>query len=214
DRVADYVVGIRKFHSLASYFTVNISSPNTPGLRDMQARDSLRELLGRVLDARDAQPGVRRPVFLKIAPDLSEASLDDIAAEIGLHPLDGLIISNTTLSRAGLKSPKSTTETGGLSGSPLFERSTIVLAKMRQRVGIDLPIIGVGGINSAATAIGKIRAGADLVQLYTSMIYSGPALAGEIVKGMSRALKRDHVSTIAALRDCDVDDWATKAIPA
>ena len=214
DRVADYVVGIRKFHSLASYFTVNISSPNTPGLRDMQARDSLRELLGKVLDARDAQPGVRRPVFLKIAPDLSEASLDDIAAEIGLHPLDGLIISNTTLSRAGLKSPKSTTETGGLSGSPLFERSTIVLAKMRQRVGTDLPIIGVGGINSAATAIAKIRAGADLLQLYTSMIYSGPALAGEIVKGMSRALKRDHVNTIAALRDCDVDDWAKKAIPA
>jgi dihydroorotate dehydrogenase len=214
DRVADYVAGIWKFHSLASYFTVNISSPNTPGLRDLQARDSLRELLGKVLEARDAQSGARRPVFLKIAPDLTEASLDDIAAEVGSHSLDGLIISNTTLSRVGLKSGKSTGETGGLSGAPLFERSTIVLAKMRQRVGTDLPIIGVGGIDSAATAIAKIRAGADLVQLYTSMIFSGPGLASEIVKGMSATLKRDGVSTIAALRDCDVDDWATKAIPA
>ena len=126
-----------------------------------------------------------------------------------------MIISNTTLSRAlAYKSSKSTGETGGLSGAPLFQRSTIVLAKMRQRVGADLPIIGVGGIDSAATAITKIRAGADLVQLYTSMIFSGPGLANEIVKGMSATLKRDSISTIAALRDCDVDDWATKAIPA
>jgi dihydroorotate dehydrogenase len=214
DRVADYVAGIRKFHTLASYFTVNISSPNTPGLRDLQARDSLKELLGKVLDAREAQSGVRRPVFLKIAPDLPEASLDDIAAEIAMHPLDGLIISNTTLSRTGLKSTKNIGETGGLSGAPLFDRSTIVLAKMRQRVGVELPLIGVGGIASAATAIAKIRAGADLVQLYTSMIYSGPGLASEIVKGMSAALKRDGISTIAALRDCDVAEWAGRANPA
>lgn len=214
DRVADYVAGIRKFHSLASYFTVNISSPNTPGLRDLQARDSLKELLGAVLEAREAQPGVRRPVFLKIAPDLAETSLDDIAAEIALHPLDGLIISNTTLSRTGLKSPRNLSEAGGLSGTPLFERSTIVLAKMRQRVGPELPLIGVGGIDSAATAIAKIRAGADLVQLYTSMIYHGPGLAGEIVKGLSATLMRDRITTIAALRDCDVSDWAMKPIPA
>jgi dihydroorotate dehydrogenase len=214
DRVADYVAGIRKFHTLASYFTVNISSPNTPGLRDLQARDSLRELLGKVLDARDAQSGVRRPVFLKIAPDLPEASLDDIAAEIALHPLDGLIISNTTLSRTGLKSARNTAETGGLSGVPLFERSTIVLAKMRQRVGVELPLIGVGGIDSATTAITKIRAGADLVQLYTSMIYRGPGLAGKIVTGMSQALKRDGITTIAALRDSDTAEWAGRAIPA
>jgi dihydroorotate dehydrogenase len=214
DRVADYVAGIRKFHTLASYFTVNISSPNTPGLRDLQARDSLRELLGKVLDARDAQSGLRRPVFLKIAPDLPEASLDDIAAEIALHPLDGLIISNTTLSRTGLKGARNSAETGGLSGVPLFERSTIVLAKMRQRVGVELPLIGVGGIDSATTAITKIRAGADLVQLYTSMIYRGPGLAGEIVKGMSEALKRDGITTIAALRDSDTAEWAGRAIPA
>ncbi|ATU92781.1 quinone-dependent dihydroorotate dehydrogenase [Phyllobacterium zundukense] len=214
DRVADYVAGIRKFHSLASYFTVNISSPNTPGLRDLQARDSLKELLGKVLEAREVQAGVRRPVFLKIAPDLHEANLDEIAAEIALHPLDGLIISNTTLSRSGLKSTRNTNEAGGLSGVPLFERSTIVLAKMRQRVGPELPLIGVGGIDSAAAAITKIRAGADLVQLYTSMIYRGPGLAGEIVKGLSAALKRDGVTTIAALRDCDMASWAGRAIPA
>lgn len=214
NRVADYAAGIRKFHALASYFTVNISSPNTPGLRDLQARDSLKELLGAVMEARDAQPGVRRPVFLKIAPDLTESSLDDIAAEVALHPLDGLIISNTTLSRTGLKSQRNGGENGGLSGAPLFERSTIVLAKIRQRVGPELPLIGVGGIDSAATAIAKIRAGADLVQLYTSMIYHGPGLAGEIVKGLSAALMRDSITTIAALRDCDVADWAAKPIPA
>ncbi|MBA8877178.1 quinone-dependent dihydroorotate dehydrogenase [Phyllobacterium myrsinacearum] len=217
DRVADYVAGIRKFNALAGYFTVNISSPNTPGLRDLQARDSLKELLSKVLEARDeaaAQSGARRAVFLKIAPDLPEASLDDIAAEIALHPLDGLIISNTTLSRTGLRSPKHTAETGGLSGVPLFNRSTIVLAKIRQRVGPTFPIVGVGGIDSAKTAIAKIRAGADLVQLYTSMIYRGPGLAAEIVKDMSALLKRDGVDNIAELRDRDVAAWAAKDLPA
>jgi len=214
DRVADYVAGIRKFHAVASYFTVNISSPNTPGLRDLQARESLRELLGIVLETRDSQRGVKRPVFLKIAPDLPETSLDDIAAEIAQHPLDGLIISNTTLSRAGLKGDRNAREAGGLSGAPLFNRSTIVLAKMRQRVGAELPLIGVGGVDSAASAIAKIRAGADLVQLYTGMVYAGPGLAGKIVNDMSAALKRDRITTIAALRDCDVTEWAAESIPA
>ncbi|MEP7455740.1 quinone-dependent dihydroorotate dehydrogenase [Phyllobacterium sp. SB3] len=213
DRFADYVAGIRKFYDLASYFTVNISSPNTPGLRDLQARDSLRELLGKVLDTRDelaARSGTRRPVFLKIAPDLPDASLDDIAAEIALHPLDGLIISNTTLARAGLKNRANASQAGGLSGRPIFERSTIVLAKMRQRIGGNLPIIGVGGVDSATTAIAKIRAGADLVQLYTSMIYRGPGLPGQIVKDLSATLRRDGITNIAELRDRDVNDWASR----
>ncbi|EJN05386.1 quinone-dependent dihydroorotate dehydrogenase [Phyllobacterium sp. YR531] len=216
DRVADYVAGIRKFYELASYFTVNISSPNTPGLRDLQARESLKELLGQVLETRDGlaeTAGTRRPVFLKIAPDLPDSSLDDIAAEIALHPLDGLIISNTTLARSGLKSINHTAEAGGLSGRPVFERSTIVLAKMRQRVGVNLPIIGVGGVDSAATAIAKIRAGADLVQLYTSMIYRGPGLPGQIVKDLSAALRRDGIKHIAELRDRDVSDWASRNTP-
>lgn len=215
DRVADYVAGIYKFHALASYFTVNISSPNTPGLRDLQARDSLKDLLSKVLEAREEaalQSGTKRPVFLKIAPDLPDASLDDIAAEIALQPLDGLIVSNTTLSRTGLRVKSA--EAGGLSGVPLFDRSTIVLAKMRQRVGADLPIIGVGGIDSAATAITKIRAGADLIQLYTSMIYRGPGLAAEILKDMSATLKSDGIGNIAQLRDSDVSVWAAKNISA
>jgi dihydroorotate dehydrogenase len=216
DRVTDYVAGIRKFYDLADYFTVNISSPNTPGLRDLQARDSLKVLLDQVLQARDelvVASGKRRPVFLKIAPDLPDAGLDDIAAEIALHPLDGLIVSNTTLARTGLKNTSCTAEAGGLSGRPVFERSTIVLAKMRQRVGTDLPIIGVGGIDSAAAAITKIRAGADLVQLYTSMIYRGPGLPGGIVRELLAILKKEGIANIAALRDRDVSDWASRKTP-
>ncbi len=216
DRVGDYVAGIRKFYDLASYFTVNISSPNTPGLRDLQARESLKELLGKVLSVRDelaVRSGVRRPVFLKIAPDLPDTSLDDIAAEIALHPLDGLIISNTTLARSGLKNTSNAAQSGGLSGRPVFERSTIILAKMRQRVGANLPIIGVGGIDSAKAAITKMRAGADLVQLYTSMIYQGPGLPARIVKELSAVLRREGIVNIADLRDRDVDDWAARKTP-
>lgn len=216
DRIADYVAGIRRFYPLASYFTANVSSPNTPGLRDLQARDSLRELLARVLEARDdeaTKAGIRRPVFLKIAPDLTEEGLSDIAAEVTAHSLDGLIISNTTLARTGLKSMRNASEAGGLSGAPLFERSTIVLAKMREKVGPQLPIIGVGGIDSAETALAKIKAGADLVQLYTGLVYRGPGLPGEIVRGMSERLKRDGVKTIRELRDRDTAQWAAKSLP-
>ncbi|GGA78859.1 dihydroorotate dehydrogenase (quinone) [Brucella endophytica] len=217
DRIADYVAGIRKFYPLASYFTANISSPNTPGLRDLQARDSLRELLSQVLAARDEEAqkaGVRRPVFLKIAPDLTEEGLNDIAAEVTAHPLDGLIISNTTLSRTDLTNRQNAGETGGLSGAPLFERSTIVLAKMRHKVGPDLPIIGVGGIDSAEAAIAKVRAGADLIQLYTGLVYRGPGLPGEIVRGLSERLKREGVKNIRDLRDRDTAQWAAEDIPA
>ncbi|RCS24676.1 quinone-dependent dihydroorotate dehydrogenase [Phyllobacterium salinisoli] len=216
DRIADYVTGIRWFYSLASYFTANISSPNTPGLRDLQARESLGQLLSQVLAARDdeaAKSGLVRPVFLKIAPDLTEEGLDDIAAVALAHPLDGLIISNTTLSRTGLKGTSNNGEAGGLSGAPLFERSTIVLAKMRQKVGPALPIIGVGGIDSAETALAKIRAGADLIQLYTGLVYRGPGLPGEIVKGLSQRLAREGVKNIREQRDRDTAQWAAKAIP-
>ena len=213
DRIADYVTGIRTFCRVATYFTANISSPNTPGLRDLQARDSLAKLLSAVLSARDAcaaESGRRVPVFLKIAPDLTPEGMDDIAAEVLLHPLDGLIVSNTTLSREGLTDPQKG-EAGGLSGTPLFERSTAVLAAIRKRVGPDLPIIGVGGISSAETALEKIRAGADLVQLYSCMVYEGPSLPGRIVSGLSRLLDRERVSDIGALRDTRTDYWAAKA---
>lgn len=217
DRVGDYVAGIVRFYDVASYFTANISSPNTPGLRDLQAADSLKALLERVLNARDGEAGrtgLTKPVFLKIAPDLTEEGLDDIAGVVAASKLDGLIISNTTLSRVGLKDSKNAAHAGGLSGAPILDRSTIVLAKMRQRIGPDLPIIGVGGVDSAESAITKIRAGADLVQLYTGMIYRGPGIACDIVRGLSQAVKREGVAQISALRDRDTAQWARKSIPA
>ncbi len=215
DRIADYVLGIHRFYSVATYFTVNISSPNTPGLRDLQARESLAALLSAVLAARDEEAiraGKRLPVFLKIAPDLTEEGLDDVAAEALAHDLDGLIVSNTTLSREGLKDQAQAKQAGGMSGAPLFSRSTAVLARMRKRVGLDLPIIGVGGVGSAENALEKIRAGADLVQVYSCMVYEGPALPGDINRGLSKLLERDGVASIRDLRDTQVDHWASQPL--
>lgn len=215
DRIADYVAGICSFYSVARYFTANISSPNTPGLRDLQARESLSALLSAVLAARDdeaAKAGKRIPVFLKIAPDLTEEGMDDIAAEALSHALDGLIVSNTTLSRDGLKDQSQAKEAGGLSGKPVFEKSTAVLAKMRRRVGAALPIIGVGGVSSAETALEKIKAGADLVQLYSCMVYEGPALPGQVVAGLSKLLDRERAGSIRDLRDTRLDYWANRNV--
>jgi dihydroorotate dehydrogenase len=211
DRVSDYERGIARFAPYASYLTVNISSPNTPGLRNMQAREQLGELLSRVTAARPAAPA-QPPVFLKIAPDLVEAELEDIAAEVSEKQLDGVIVSNTTLSRTGLRSAGLANETGGLSGKPLFERSTTVLARMRKLLGPDMAIIGVGGVDSTETALEKIRAGADLVQLYTGMIYAGPALPGRIVAGMARFLDKERLKSIRELRDSNLDRWAAKPL--
>lgn len=210
DRIGDYEQGVRRFARHASYLTVNISSPNTPGLRSMQAREQLAELLSRVMAARDisaAQP----PVFLKIAPDLAEAELEDIAAEVSEKRIDGLIVSNTTLSRQGLHS-NHTGEAGGLSGKPLFERSTVVLAKMRKLLGPDAVIIGVGGVDSAGTALDKVRAGADLVQLYTGMIYAGPGLPARILSGMAEFVGKEGLPSIRDLRDSDLHNWAGKPL--
>lgn len=208
DRMADYEAGVRRFAPLADYLTVNISSPNTPGLRDMQARQSLSELLGRVVTAR-REAAARPPIFLKIAPDLDEASLEDVAAEVLAHGIDGLIISNTTLSRAGLKSPQSN-EAGGVSGRPLFERSTAVLARMRKLVGKEMAIIGAGGVSSAETALEKIRAGADLVQIYTGLIYGGPLLPARILRGILRHIEREGLSGVSELRDTRLDHWTAQ----
>lgn len=215
DRIGDYVAGIHRFAALARYFTVNISSPNTPGLRDLQARESLAALLSAVLLARDEEAvriGRTVPVFLKIAPDLTEEGMDDIAAEVLSHPLDGLIISNTTLARSGLKNEAKASEAGGLSGKPLFHRSTVVLARMRRRIGPALPIIGVGGVSSAQTALEKIRAGADLVQLYSAMVYGGPGLAVDILRGLSAEMDRLGTNSIRDLRDTGTDRWAARPL--
>ncbi len=215
DRIADYVAGIGTFYDVARYFTANISSPNTPGLRDLQARESLSALLAAVLSARDGQSaraGRRVPVFLKIAPDLTEEGLDDIAEVALAHDLDGLIVSNTTLSRDGLTDRTHAGEAGGLSGKPLFAKSTTVLAKMRKRVGEALPIIGVGGVNSAETAAEKIRAGADLVQLYSCMVYAGPGLPATIVRGLSQLCDRDRLTSIRDIRGTRTNHWADRSL--
>ena len=215
DRIADYVAGIRTFYAVARYFTANISSPNTPGLRDLQAREGLAALLSAVLAVRNEEAkksGRRVPVFLKIAPDLTEEGMDDIAAEVMAHDLDGLIVSNTTLSREGLKDGRQAKETGGLSGKPLFEKSTAVLARMRKRVGPALPIIGVGGVSSAETAAEKIRAGADLVQFYSCMVYEGPTLPSRIVRGLSALCDRERLASIRDIRDSRLDYWTGRNV--
>lgn len=211
DRVADYIAGIHAFADLASYFTVNVSSPNTPGLRDLQAREALAELLSGVIAARDEQTkivGRRVPVLLKIAPDVDETSLAEIVEEVQAKGVDGLIVSNTTISREGLSDTAAAQETGGLSGRPLFRKSTIALAKARKLAGPDLPIIGVGGIDSAETAWTKITAGADLLQLYSALTYHGVGLVGEILTGLSKKLDQHGLKHISEVRDANLDAWA------
>jgi dihydroorotate dehydrogenase len=211
DRIADYVAGVEAFADVASYLAVNISSPNTPGLRDLQARASLATLLDRVMSARDAAAerlGRGVPVLLKISPDLHDEELQDVVEEVKAHRVDGLIISNTTIARddLGLVDPRRG-EPGGLSGKPLFERSTRVLARARQIAGPDLPIIGVGGIDSVETALAKITAGATLIQIYTGMIYEGPSLADSILSGLVARLKRDNLPSLASLVGRDQGMW-------
>lgn len=208
DFVADYVLGVRRFAPLADFLTVNISSPNTPGLRELQAAEALKRLLGEVLAERARAP-VRVPVFLKLAPDLDEKEMDDIAAVVGNFDLDGLIISNTTVTRPGLAGQKHADESGGLSGKPVFNLTTRRLAQMRLRVGEAMPIIGVGGIHSAASALAKLAAGADALQLYTALIFRGMELIGEIKDGLATAVRRQGAHSVSALAGTDVEAWAS-----
>lgn len=196
---ADYELGISAFYEVASYFTANISSPNTPGLRSLQAGDALKILLDRIFEQIEKgldKYGHSVPVFLKIAPDLNQDEISEIAEVAASSKLSALIVSNTTLDRSDLTYKRYAKEAGGLSGKPLFEKSTRVLAQMHKLVGKKLPIIGVGGISSADQAIKKIEAGASLVQLYTGMVYAGPGLPGDIVHGLSNYLDREGVSSI------------------
>ena len=215
DFAADYEKGIDAFYGLVSYFTVNISSPNTPGLRSLQLGSSLKDLLKRVserVEANSEQEKKVVPVFLKIAPDLGEKDLDEIAGIVRKSNLSGLIISNTTIDREGLKSRRHRNEAGGLSGDPLFEKSTIVLAKMRTRLGDSFPLIGVGGISSATHAIQKMEAGANLLQLYTGMIYHGPSLPGKIIKGIALHLSRNNLDAVSAITNTGTSDWSRKPL--
>ena len=206
DFVADYVAGVEKFADLADYLTANISSPNTPGLRNLQADEALRRLLGELLAAR-AKARIRVPVFLKIAPDLDESALDVIAKVVLATDLDGLIISNTTITRDAVAGLDNAAETGGLSGKPLFDLSTQKLAQMRQRVG-DLPIIGVGGIHSPQSALAKFEAGANAIQLYSALVFGGLDLLDTIKRGLVSAVRGQGKTNIAQLVGSKTDDWA------
>jgi dihydroorotate dehydrogenase len=197
DRVADYVAGARAFADVASYFTINVSSPNTPGLRDLQEPEALSELLARVVEARD-EAAARRPVLLKIAPDLSLAQLDGVVSVARQRGVDGMIVSNTTISRPASLTSSFAKEGGGLSGKPLFTLSTHMLAQSYLRVDGQFPLIGVGGIDGAATARAKIEAGATLVQLYSALVYEGPGLVGRIKSGLVDSLATER-TTLAAL---------------
>lgn len=206
DFVADYIAGVTLFAELADYLTVNISSPNTPGLRDLQTEEALKRLLGEVLAAR-TKARTRVPVLLKLAPDLDEPALDAIARTVLATDLDGLIVSNTTLSRDTVAGLANADEAGGLSGKPLFELSTRRLAQLRQRVG-TLPIIGVGGIHSPETALAKFEAGANAIQLYSALVFGGLDLLDRLKRGLAAAVRNAGATNIADLSGRRLDDWA------
>ena len=192
DRIADYVTGVRNMAPYADYLTINISSPNTPGLRALQDKSALDELLARVMAARsDATP-----VFLKVAPDLEPADIDDIVVTSMARGIAALIVSNTTISRPPLKS-RHAGESGGLSGAPLRDLAQQRLIDFRKASGGQIPLVGVGGIASANDAYARIRAGASLVQIYSALVYEGPGLARKINKGLEQLLRRDGFTSIA-----------------
>ena len=190
DRVADYAAGVAAFAETADYLTINVSSPNTPGLRDLQEPAALKELLTRVLETRESAR-IRPPLLLKIAPDLTLLQLDAIVRVARDAKIDGMIVSNTTISRPEtLRSPLAK-ETGGLSGAPLFALSTRRLAQVFLRVEGQFPLIGVGGIDGAEAAFAKLEAGASLLQLYSALVFEGPGLAKRIVAGLAERVARE-----------------------
>jgi len=216
DRVADYVQGLDVFYDVASYFSVNISSPNTPGLRDLHEPQALDELLKRLLDARAKHVAAvkpTRPLVIKLSPDIAEADLPAIVEILVARGVDGIAISNTTVSRRGITGPIAR-EAGGLSGRPLFERSTIMLARVYQATQGKIPLIGIGGVDSGAAALAKIGAGATLVQLYTGLIYEGPGLIRRIKNYMTQAVRDANAAAIADFIGRDAEAWASKQLDA
>ena len=210
DRIGDYVSGIARMAEVASYFTINISSPNTPGLRDLQAPEALDALLKRVQDARAALP--RKPALLvKLAPDIADEELPEVVRVIVSHGVDGIVVSNTTLSREGLRDQGFAKEDGGLSGRPLFARATRMLARIYQLTEGRLPLIGVGGIDSPVTALAKIEAGASLIQLYTGLVFEGPSLIGRIKQALGEAMECTGAENLKLLIGARADEWTTKA---
>ncbi len=215
DRVADYVRLIETFAPVASYFTVNVSSPNTPGLRNLQQAAALDDLLAKVIDARERvrQNAGDSPVLLKIAPDLSLAELDDVVHIARSRRVDGLIVANTTVARpATLREQARAKEQGGLSGRPLFRLSTRMVAEAYVRAEGAFPLVGVGGIDSGGAALTKIRAGASLIQLYSSLIYKGLGLVDDIKNDLASTLLRTGRDSLSEIVGADAatitaEDW-------
>ncbi|MEM9638261.1 MAG: dihydroorotate dehydrogenase (quinone), partial [Pseudomonadota bacterium] len=199
DRAADFAQVMAHLSGQVAFATVNVSSPNTEKLRDLQGPAALAALLEGVMQVRG-----ETPVFLKIAPDLTPGEIADIAIVAQDAGIDAIIATNTTLSRDGLRSDH-TSEAGGLSGQPLFERSTRVLAQLSAQT--ELPLIGVGGVGSAAQAYAKIRAGASAVQLYTALVYGGLSLVAEIARGLDTLLAQDGFSNVAEAVGTGRADW-------
>lgn len=195
DRTLDYRIGVEKAARVADFVTINISSPNTPGLRDLQHGSALADLLAAANEAR-RMPTRRAPLFLKVAPDLDPPAIDAIARAAIEHEVGALIVSNTTILRPGLRSARAS-ESGGLSGAPLGPIARERLADFRRATGGALPLISVGGIDSADEAYARIRAGASMIQLYTALVYEGPGLVRRIVDGLAKCLERDGFTTVA-----------------
>ncbi len=209
DRTADYVALVQALGDVVDYISINVSSPNTPGLRNLQGRAALDDLLARIVKVRDALGGKPVPLLLKIAPDVTLSEVDDIVAVARARRVEGMIVSNTTVARPdSLQEQALARETGGLSGKPLFAASTRVLAQVYQRVEGQFPLIGVGGVDSAQTALAKIEAGAALVQLYSALIYKGPSLIGDIKRGLLAAMDNAGATSVAALTGRKAGDWA------
>ncbi|WP_038965277.1 quinone-dependent dihydroorotate dehydrogenase, partial [Bradyrhizobium diazoefficiens] len=215
DRVGDYVKLIEAFAPVASYFTINVSSPNTPGLRNLQEGALLDDLLARVIDARERvrQKAGDTPVLLKIAPDLSLAQLDDVVQVARSRRVDGMIVSNTTIARPStLREEMRAKEQGGLSGRPLFRLSTRMVAETYVRVEGAFPLVGVGGVDSGGAALTKIRAGASLIQLYSSLVYKGLGLVEEIKRDLTSTLLRTGRDSLSDIVGADAatltaEDW-------
>ena len=199
DRVADYVTGLTRLWGLCDYFTINISSPNTPGLRKLQGADEMDELLGRLQEARAAlrADGTDYPLFLKVAPDLSESEVPRVVDQVRAFGFDALIVANTTIDRPASIGARWASEAGGLSGQPLFEKSTRLLGQFHAATSGEVELIGVGGVASGAQAYAKIRAGARAVQLYSALVYGGPGLIAEICDDLADRLKADGFASVA-----------------
>jgi dihydroorotate dehydrogenase len=198
DRIGDYVAGLRRLWPLADYFTLNVSSPNTPGLRDLQAKAALADLLGAVAEARTLladEPAGDRPVFLKVAPDLAPGDVGDIVEAAVAFGLQGLIVSNTTVVRPDSLTGRRRGEVGGLSGAPLFGPSTALLRDVHAAAAGRLALVGVGGVGSGRDAYAKIRAGANAVQLYTALVFEGPGLVLRILRELAALLRADGFSS-------------------